>query len=405
MNVLGVVILHPLRKISGAVTAAFELSKAISKKIPFTIATMWDKDIQFKEDDLIILRFRSSNPFSFTTSFIPRWISIPLYSSRIPKFIEKEKFDLVHMHNVIPTLALKKVAEVCIRKGIPYCIHTHGFMEALNYSRIMKFGLLKSTLTKFAITHPLLYVINNASWIFTLSPLDEKLLGSVDFPKERITCVTNGIKPKMLQMPSQPEVDMLRHKIGLINNKRLRLLFVGSLYKYKGVDTFIESLHYIPFPVIAIIAGKFKSRIEKNNLLMRTNSSILSRHKIIFTGWLSDAELHCLYHLADIFVYPSRGDMLPLSILDAMASRLPIVSTEVGGIPFQLAEGAGLLTKPDDPQAIAKKVIKLADDQNLRKQMGNNARKRVECYFNWDKSASIAIESFKKIIDLHKTNI
>jgi len=401
MKILGVVITHPSRKYSGGPTAAYELSLAIRKIIPYKLAMMWDEDNISNVSGLDVIKFRSKNPLSTIMPILPQWAYVPLYSSEIPKFIYEHNFDLVHIHNPIPTIAMREVAETCLKHRIPYCISTHGFWEILDYARIMKFGFLKRALTMAAITKPFLFVVKNATWVFTLSPSDDKILRKLDFPKERSSCVTNGVGRIFLKRPLDVEVDNLRQKLGLINESP-KLLFVGSLYPYKGVDTFLESLHYISSPVTAIVGGKFKSSIEKNNLLRRTNASSLGRHKLIFTGWLTDRELLCLYHLADIFVYPTRGDTLPLTILEAMASGLPVVSTEVGGIPFQLAHGAGFVTKPDEPGAIAELTRRLIEDRDLCIQMGRCARKRVEDIFNWDKSALVAIDAYKKIIDMYR---
>ena len=139
-------------------------------------------------------------------------------------------------------------------------------------------------------------------------------------------------------------------------------------------------------------------------MLKRVNASYLKRHNLIFTGWLTDRELHCLYNIADIFVYPTRSDTLPLSILEAMASRLPIISTRVGGIPFELADGAGIIADSDDPKEIALLIVKLIKDKKLRIRMGEAARKRVVNVFNWDKSAQVAIDGYKKVIKIYKEN-
>jgi alpha-maltose-1-phosphate synthase len=400
MKVLGVVILHPLKKTSGATTAAFELSRAISKVIPYTLASMWDEDESSDDNGLKVWRFRSTNPLSALAPLLPRWTYIPLYSSGISDFIEKNRFDVVHIHNVIPTFAMKSVADACIRQGIPYCISTHGFMEIMEYAKINRFGLLKRFLTNISMTRPFLSVVRNAAWIFTLSPHDDGILEKLNYPKARRSIVTNGVKPLYLEPPPDHEVEGMSKKLG-ITDERPRLLFAGSTHPYKGLDTFLASLRHIPIPVTAIIGGEFKSDSEKNDVLGTTNASDLARHKIMFTGWLTDAELRSLYHIADIFVYPTRGDTLPLCVLEAMACRLPVVSTEIGGIPYQLAGGAGFVANSDNPTDIAQIVSNLIDDVDLRKRMGDAARKRVDAVFNWEKSAAVAIEQYQRIAVLY----
>jgi starch synthase len=403
-KVLGVVIAHPLRKFGGAMTAAFELSRSIAKVAPYELAVMWDEDKTELGNGLKTLKFRCHNSLDPVLPMLPRWSYIPFYLSRIPEHIEEGEYDLVHIHNPIPTFAMKKVAEACIRKGIPYCITTHGFMEVLNYSKISGYGLVKSALANLGITRPFLWVVKNAAWIFTLSPNDNELLNKIGYPLAQTSCVSNGVKACYLQSPDETEKMQLREKLDLTKDANIKLLFAGSLHPYKGVDTFLASLHHLPDPVTAIVGGSFKSDREKEELLQKVEASSLTRHKIVFTGWLTDEELRSLYHLADIFVYPTQGDTLPLSVLEAMASGLPVVSTKVGGIPFQLAENSGFLVKPNDTEAIAKIVRRLMENADLRKTTGDNARRRVEEIFNWAKAAKITMDDYQKIIDLYKAS-
>lgn len=397
MKVLGVVILHPLKKTSGATTAAFELSRAISKVIPYTLASMWDEDESLDPDGLEVLRFRSTNRLSPLLPLLPRWVYVPLYSSGIPRFIQGNGFDVVQIHNVIPTFAMKSVADTCLRKGVPYCISTHGFMEIMDYARINRFGPAKKILTDFAMEKPFVSVVRNAAWIFTLSPHDDGILERLNYPKERRSMVTNGVKPLFQEPPPDHEVECMRKKLG-ITDGRPKLLFVGSMHPYKGLDTFLSSLHHIPNPVAAIVGGKFKSDSEKDDALRRTKASHIKRHDIVFTGWLTDSDLRSLYHLADIFVYPTRGDTLPLCVLEAMASGLPVVGTNVGGIPYQLADGAGFLAESHDSGEVARLVNILIEDAHLRKRVGDAARKRVAALFDWDKSAAAAIEGYERMV-------
>ena len=405
MKVLGVIILHPLRKTHGAIIAGYELSKEISKVMPYTLAMMWDKNETYYDDNLEVVRFRCNNPFTLFIKLLPRWAYVPLYSSKIPDYIGQGNFDLVHIHSFIPTFAIKRIAKKCRQKGIPYCISAHGFTEFLDFSKIHKFGTLKSILIYFSLKRPFLYVIKNASWIFTLSPNDGKVLEKLNFPEEQSSCVTNGVKQVYLEKPLEPEIESIKNKLGLKHDKNSILLFVGSLYIYKGIDTFISCLNYISYPVTAVIGGKFKSNVEKNDLLKHVNNISKEKHRIIFTGWLSEAELRSLFHVADILVYPTRGDSLPLVILEAMACYCPVISTEIGGIPFQLANGAGFIASPPTPEIFAQIADKLIKTPGLRKKVSLAARKRIDELFNWRTAAQDAIKGYKQILSINDANI
>lgn len=404
MNVLGVTVCHPLRKMTGATVAGYELSKHISMNIPYTLAVMWDKDETFKDGNLTVKRFRSTNILNPFKRFLPRFAYVPLFSSKIPEFISHNNFELVHIHNNIPTLAMKKIAKECIRNHIPYCLSVHGIMELPKYAEIMKFNMVKRILAEMGITRPFFYVLKNAAWVFVLSPADYVILDQVGYPKERTSYVTNGVRIALLAPGLPSELMKMKERLGIVEDKNPKLLFVGSLFPYKGVDIFLKCLHWISNPATAIIGGKLKSEEEKQNLLRDARCESLKRHRIIFTGWLEENELRPLYQLADIFVYPTRGDTLPLCILEAMASGLPIVSTNIGGIPYQLDGGAGFVVEPGNPESVAKKVSMLLENKELRRQMGSSARKRVEEAFSWENSAKAAVVGYERIISIHRNN-
>jgi glycosyltransferase involved in cell wall biosynthesis len=120
---------------------------------------------------------------------------------------------------------------------------------------------------------------------------------------------------------------------------------------------------------------------------------------MIFTGFISNEELRALYQSTDLFVFPTRADTLPLVVLEAMASSRAVVSTRVGGIPFQVTSDTGILVDPNDPAALAGALDSLCARPNVRSEMGAAARLRVLDLFNWSNSARRAVEIYQEVID------
>ncbi|MEK7165035.1 MAG: glycosyltransferase family 4 protein [Patescibacteria group bacterium] len=84
---------------------------------------------------------------------------------------------------------------------------------------------------------------------------------------------------------------------------------------------------------------------------------------------------------ADIFVIPSVKEGMPYVLLEAMAAGLPIVATNVGGIPEIIKDGqTGLLVPPKNPEKLAAAIGRLIDDPGLRNKLATNARKKVKKY-------------------------
>lgn len=105
--------------------------------------------------------------------------------------------------------------------------------------------------------------------------------------------------------------------------------------------------------------------------------------KVRFTGKLSRREWSSLSKDFNIFLNTSNVDNTPMSVLEAMALGLPVISSNVGGMPFLIEDGVdGLLVAPDDAEAMAQAVRKLLTDSQLRGSIIANAQKKAE-QFTW----------------------
>jgi glycosyltransferase involved in cell wall biosynthesis len=100
----------------------------------------------------------------------------------------------------------------------------------------------------------------------------------------------------------------------------------------------------------------------------------LNLQNVTFTGAVSPAEISRHYDEADVFVQTPRIDNMPLSVLEAFASGLPVVSTDVGGVPFILAHGVhGLLAPDDDDEAVAAWVLTLIESPAYARRLASAA--------------------------------
>jgi glycosyltransferase involved in cell wall biosynthesis len=104
---------------------------------------------------------------------------------------------------------------------------------------------------------------------------------------------------------------------------------------------------------------------------------------VTFLGWLSAADIQRELGVAEVFVLPSHNEGLPMSLLEAMACGLPVVSTRVGGIPELVTDGVnGLLIVPGDVEALTRSIILLANEPSLRATLGECARETVRLRYS-----------------------
>jgi len=310
--------------------------------------------------------------------------------------IQDGDYDLVHLHNLLPAFAAEDVARACRERDIPYVISSHGFNELSRYAEINEFGPLRSALVRMAITRPFRRVVRGAAAIFALSDREGGLLCSLGVSSDRVHIITNGVNEFYLQPPSDAELSEARTKFGV--GPGPVLFYMGSLHGYKGLDIFLRSLRGVRGPFQAIVGGQFKTDEERLSLLRRSGIDGSLQSRVVFAGGVSNEDLRALYHLADLFVYPTLADTLPAVVLEAMACCLPVVSTTVGGIPFAVGEEEGILVPPGEAAEVARAVNLLLADPNRRRQMAESARASVCERFRWSASAERAVEGYRTVL-------
>lgn len=125
-----------------------------------------------------------------------------------------------------------------------------------------------------------------------------------------------------------------------------------------------------------IVVGDGSQRAELEKLATDLNL----RH-IEFTGLIAPEKMAGMYDAADIFLNGSEVDNMPLSLLEAFASGLPVVTTDAGGIPYMVANGeTGFVVSKGDHEAMAERAIHLLSDNELAVKMANRAREECSRY-------------------------
>jgi len=156
-------------------------------------------------------------------------------------------------------------------------------------------------------------------------------------------------------------------------SQTLHLLFVGGDFTRKGGDVLLKAFQSLPASIDA-------------QLHLVTNSPDVAEGQAniqLYRNVTPNSEtLLDLFRQADIFVFPTRADCLPLAIMEAMAAGLPIITTSVGALPEAIISGeTGLIVPPDDADALANAITRLAADPGLRAQLGQSARDMaLECF-------------------------
>lgn len=193
----------------------------------------------------------------------------------------------------------------------------------------------------------------------------------------KVSVIHNGIEFRQPQR-SRAEV---RRELGAGNGEVVALM-VARIDDLKGHADLIEALS-LPtvkdLPFVCWIAGDGQNRAA----MEARAAELRMTHKVRFLGFRSDVT--DLLGAAEFFVLPSLLEGFPLSVLEAMAQRLPVIVTPVGGVPELVSdERYGLTVPVKDPPALAEATRRMVSDATLRERVGEAGFERVRTQFSWD---------------------
>jgi spore coat protein SA len=166
-----------------------------------------------------------------------------------------------------------------------------------------------------------------------------------------------------------------------------QIIFTGRLISYKGVHVLMDAMRILQNRGIeakcTIVGGSGFGGSKPTRYVRKLERTRPSNTELI--GYRAGNEFASLLRQADIFCCPSIwNDPFPMSLLEAMASGLPVVASKIGGIPEQLAYGGGILVPPNDKEALATVLQQLVEDASFRERLGNEALRVSRRHFLWD---------------------
>ena len=289
--------------------------------------------------------------------------------------LQENDYDLVHAFFGFPT------GWLCYRSAdkLPYIISLRGSDVPGRHARLK---------LDYKILAPVFRAIwkKSAALVACSEGLKNRALNFL--PTAAIDVIPNGI-----------ELDRfcpLRTSFGTKESELFRLLTVGRLSVTKRVEMLIEAvqmLHRDSYNVHLTIVGGGAMEQQLRQVVSEKNLS----NVIEITGRIESEKMPQVYRQNDIFISASMQEGMSNAMLEAMASGLPIVTTNCEGVE-ELIEDNGIVVEKAQPDQIAKAIKKLARDLETRRDLSVAARKRAE-KFTWNKAASSYIKLYRKILN------
>lgn len=278
----------------------------------------------------------------------------------IKKIVLEEKYNLVHTHTPVASAITRLACRNLKKVKIIYTAHGFHFFKGAPLKNWLIYYPIEKWLSKYTDT---LITINKEDYERAKNKFKAKRVDYVPGVGLDIDKFTNVVVDR----------EDKRKEIGVPEDAFV-LLSVGELNKNKNHETIIKAIAKLHNSNIHyLICGQgpledyFKKMIEKLKL----------QNQVHLLGFRSDIDEIC--KTADVFAFPSKREGLGLAALEAMASGLPLITSNVHGIVDYSKNGeTGFSCKPNDVDAYSKSIEVLINDENMRKTMGVFNSERVK---------------------------
>lgn len=305
----------------------------------------------------------------------------------VERLVMEKHIDILHAHGHHYFLTWRAI-EAAKSLGIPSVLTLHGLYALHPTDTVAQ--IIEEAFNRTIFK----YQLNNVAAIIGLTPRITNYAKRYCTSSKDFFTIPNGVDLQLFKT-NRKNRDSYRKKYG-IASETIVVLFRGRLATIKGVLELAEAAKLVIMKnkkILFLFVGEGPLAEE----LARTLSPIRNNSKII--GWTPTDEIHELYLASDIFVLPSKSEALPLTILEAMAARLHIIATPVGGIPEVLQNYPfKTIINQATPSKICATILSVI--AVLGKSFtGQTSESSYMSSFDWGKIAASVESVYQKVIN------
>jgi len=227
--------------------------------------------------------------------------------------------------------------------------------------------------------------------------IGEELL-SLGIERSRIWFILGGVDTRAFHPPQPGQKEALRRRLALPEQGMI-FTFSGRFVPIKGLMGLLAAWKEVSKAEPGAYLLLLGSDPDPSQAFLGGMQDFITSHSlsgsILMPGWVENPSLYL--RASDVFVLPSDSEGLPLALLEAMATGLPIIASRVGGIPEAIEEGEnGLLCPAGKPEELARLMMLVAADPSLRQRLGRAARRRALENHSLDAVASRYLDFFRE---------
>jgi glycosyltransferase involved in cell wall biosynthesis len=339
-------------KLGGAEILLLNLVKNINREI-FDCSVLYLKGKPDIEEEFQTLQINVFNNSIYS-------IFNPLKYLDIYNKIKENNIEIIHSHLIQSNLLARIIGRIAGVRSIINSEHNTSNWKSNNF---ILFNIYKYTLRYVDIIH----CISNS--------VKEHMLRVINDRSDKIRLIYNGV-----------EVEKFKSKqVGVKKTLSLEKSFpiIGSISRFdkrKGIEYLIKATKllktkYVNVKLVLIGDG------EEKRMLLNLIKKLEIEEQVLIIGKTIEVEKYL--SVFDVFVLPSLQEGLSIAIIEAMASRIPVVASNVDGIPEVISHNHdGILVNPKDETEIFQAVTNLLEDEKLKDALVNNAYGKVVSKFN-----------------------
>lgn len=286
---------------------------------------------------------------------------------KIKQIIEEYKPDIVHTHAAKAGALGRRAAHKC---GVPIIIHTfHGHVFHSYFSKI-KTAIYKQIERSLA---------KKSTGIIAISEQQKLELSEIHkiCPAEKIEIIPLGLDLTKFNSNKSENRARMRKELNLLDDE-VALAIIGRLAPVKDHLFFLDVIENVATKttkkIRVFIVGDGSERATIENKAEEINKKF--QNLITFTSWIEDVAP--LNHAMDIVCLTSKNEGTPVSLIEAQAAGVPVISTNVGGVKDIIEDGkTGFIVEPNDLISYTEKLLNLIEHESLRKNMSENGWSHV----------------------------
>ncbi|MDI3310703.1 MAG: glycosyltransferase family 4 protein [Thermoanaerobacterium sp.] len=376
---------YPPRIVGGLSRHVQDLSRVLSQQNEVHVLSVRDENLpEFEVDENVYVH--RVMPYNIQTEDFNLWVTHMNMAmmEEGTRLFRNVDFDIIHAHDWLVAYAARFFKNI-YRIPLLSTIHATEFgrnrglyNDSQRYISNVEWFLTYESWKVICCSR---YMMNELKYIFNIPP-------------DKIRVIPNGVRIDEFERGYYDEI--FRARYARPNEKII--FFIGRLVHEKGLDILIEAMPMVLnqyADVKLVVAGTG----PKEEDYKRKVSNMGLGNKVLFTGYIDDETRVKLYNNVDIAVFPSLYEPFGIVALEAMAAKVPVIVSDVGGFKEIIDQGYdGIKVQPENPQELASAILKLLFDEEYAKLLYKRAYAKVKKDYKWEDIGKRTMDVYNEIL-------